>query len=88
LIADEAQVAEELMVVGLAVRQSALLVVTMAQEWLLTFGTHEMLDMPVLAQRSDDSLFDRTTACATNWNLIGVNNRSISRSSREEEEED
>jgi hypothetical protein len=44
LIADEAQIAEELVVVSLAVRQTLLLVVAMAEERLLAFGAHEMLD--------------------------------------------
>jgi hypothetical protein len=44
LIADEAQIAEELVVVSLAVRQTLLLVVAMAEERLLALGAHEMLD--------------------------------------------
>jgi hypothetical protein len=44
LIADEAQIAEELVVVSLAVRQTLLLVVAMAEERLLAFGAHEVLD--------------------------------------------
>jgi hypothetical protein len=67
LIADEAQIAEELVVVSLAVRQTLLLVVAMAEERLLAFGAHEMLYVPVLAQSCDDSLFD--------WSPTGPTNR-------------
>lgn len=54
------------MVMCLAVGQSAFLVVTMAQKWLLTLGAHEMLDVPVLAQRRHHTLLDRPTACTAN----------------------
>lgn len=66
LIAHKAQVPEQLMVVNLAVGQAALLVVAIAQERLLAFGAHEMLDVPVLAQRRHDALLDRAPACAAN----------------------
>lgn len=51
-----------------AVGEATFLVVAMPQEWLLAFGTHKVLNMPIFAQCSDDSLLDRTTACATNGN--------------------
>ena len=44
-----AEVSKELVVVGLAVSQSLALVVPIAQERLLTLGTHKVLHMPVLA---------------------------------------
>ena len=43
LIADEAKVAEQLMVVSLAVGETFLFVMSIAQTWFLTFGAHEML---------------------------------------------
>lgn len=66
LVAHEAQVAEQLMVVRLAVRQPLLLVVAMAQEGLLALGTHEVLDVPVFSERGDDALLDRPVARAAN----------------------
>lgn len=33
----------------------------MTQKWFFAFGTDKMLDVPVLAQSSDDSLFNRPT---------------------------
>lgn len=49
LVANVAQVAEELVVVGLAVGQSFALVMAVAVERFLAFGAHEMLRMPVFA---------------------------------------
>lgn len=43
LIADEAKVAEQLMVVSLAVGETFLFVMSIAQKWFLTFSAHEML---------------------------------------------
>lgn len=37
-----------------------------AKEWLLTLGTDEVLDMPVLAKSSDHSFLDRPSASTTN----------------------
>ena len=51
LVADVAEVAEELVVVCLAVGQALALVVAVAEEWLLALGAHEVLNTPVLAQR-------------------------------------
>lgn len=64
LIADEAQVAEQLMVVRFAVGEAAFLVVPMAQERLLALGANEVLDVPVLAERGDDALLDGPAAGA------------------------
>jgi hypothetical protein len=43
LITHEAQVSEQLVVMRLTVSQALLLIVAVAQERLLTLGTHEML---------------------------------------------
>lgn len=43
LIAHIAEVSKQLVVVLFAVCQSLLLIMTVTVEWLLTFGTHEML---------------------------------------------
>ena len=51
LVADVAEVAEELVVVCLTVGQPLALVVPVAKERLLTLGAHEVLHTPVLAQR-------------------------------------
>lgn len=37
-----------------------------AKKWLLTFGTDEVLNMPVLAKSSDHSFLNRPSASATN----------------------
>lgn len=66
LIANKAQIAEELMIMRLAIGQATFLVVAMTQKGFLAFGTDEMLDVPVLAQRCDDTLLNRTTACTAN----------------------
>ena len=58
LVADEAQVAEELMVVQLAVGLPLLLVVPVAQEGLLALGAHKVLHVPVLAQGGHHPLLD------------------------------
>lgn len=59
LVAHEAQVTKQLVVVRLTIRQTALLVVPVAQERFLALGTHKVLDVPVLAQRSHHPLLDR-----------------------------
>lgn len=66
LVAHKAQVAEQLMVVRLTIGQPAFLVVTMAQERFLALGAHEMLDVPVLAQRRHNALLDGPSTGATN----------------------
>lgn len=68
LIANETQISEELMIMGFTVGQASLLVMSMTQEGLLALGTHEMLHMPVLPQRSDHTLLNRSTTGATNGN--------------------
>lgn len=72
LIAHEAKISEQLMIVSLAISQSSLFVVTMTQERLLALGAHEMLDMPMLSERGDDSLLDRATTCAANRNSHAI----------------
>ena len=49
LVADVAEVAEELVVVCLAVGQALALVVAVAEERLLALGAHEVFHAPVLA---------------------------------------
>lgn len=52
----------------LAVRQTALLVMAMTQEGFLTLGTHEMLHVPMLAQRCDHTLLNWSSTGTTNGN--------------------
>ena len=68
LIAYEAQVSKQLMIMRFAIGQSTFLVVPMAQKWFFTLGTHEMLDVPMLSERSNNTLFDWTTTSATDGN--------------------
>jgi len=63
-VTGEADVAEQLMVVDLAVGQALLLVVARTEERLLTLGTHKVLHMPCLAQGVHDTLLDGTPAGA------------------------
>jgi len=56
------------MIVRLAVGQSSLLVVPVAQEGFLALGAHEVLHMPVLPQRRDHSLLNWPTTGTTNGN--------------------
>jgi len=58
LVTDIAEIAEELVVVSLAVGEALPLVVAVAQEGFLALGTDEVLDAPVLAQRGDHSALD------------------------------
>ena len=53
LVADIAEIAKQLVVVSLAVRQPLPLVVPVAKEGFLALGTDEVLDTPVLAQCRD-----------------------------------
>lgn len=66
LVAHIAQVSKQLMVMLLAVGKALLLVMAMTMEWLLTFGTYEVLNMPMLSKGSDNSLLDRTSASTAN----------------------
>lgn len=66
LVAHIAQISKQLMVMLLAVGKSLLLVMAMTMEWLLTFGTYEVLNMPMLSKGSDNSLLDRTSASSAN----------------------
>lgn len=56
------------MVMRLAVGQAALLVMAVSKERFLTLGAYKVLHVPVLAQRSDYSLLDRTTTGTANRN--------------------
>jgi len=53
------------MVMGLTVSQPLLLVVSMTQEGFLAFCTDKVLDMPMFAQGSHDSLFNGSMAGST-----------------------
>ena len=64
----EAQIAVQHVIVSLTVGESFLLVVTVAEEGLLTHGTHKVLYMPVLPESSDDSLFNGTMTGSADWN--------------------
>lgn len=66
LIAHEAQISEQLMIMCFAIGETAFLVVTMAQKWFFAFGAHKVLNMPMFAQRGNDTLLDRPTAGTTN----------------------
>jgi len=67
LVAHVAEVAEELVVVGLAVGKTFALVVAVTQEGLLTLGTYKVLNMPVLSKGSHNPLLNRASAGTTNW---------------------
>lgn len=56
----------------LAISQPALFIMTMTQKGFLALGTHKVLDMPMLAQSSDDPLFDGTTTSATNGDAHAI----------------
>lgn len=68
LVANEAQITEQLMIVRLAVGHSALLVVPMAQEGLLALGTDKVLHVPVLSQGGNNPFLDGTSTSTTNRN--------------------
>lgn len=67
LIANEAEISEQLMVVGFAIGKTTFFVVAVSQKWLLAFGTHKMLNMPMLAQGSDNAFLNGTSARPTDW---------------------
>lgn len=68
LIAHKAQIAEQLVVMRLAIRQALLFVMPMSKERLLALCTHKVLHVPVLAQCSDHTLFD--------WSVTGAADRN------------
>ena len=55
------------MVMSFTISKSLAFIVTMTHERLLTFSTNKVFYMPVLAKSSNDSLFDGSLACKTNW---------------------
>jgi len=65
VIAHKADVAKQLMVVDLTVRQALLLIMTSAQERLLTLGTHKVLNMPGFPQGVHHPLLNRPATRAT-----------------------
>lgn len=54
------------MIMLFAIGKALLFVVAMAMEWLFTFGTHKVLNMPMFSKGSNNPLFNWTTASATN----------------------
>jgi len=68
LVAHLAEVAEQLVVVSLAVRKPLPLVVPVAKERFLALGADEVLNVPVLAQGGDHSLLDWSSAGPADWN--------------------
>lgn len=67
LVADEAKITEQLMVVRFAVRQSAFLIVTMTQKRFLAFGTDEVLNVPMLSESGYHTFFDGASTGTANW---------------------
>lgn len=57
-----AHVSEKLIIMSLTISQSFAFIMTMTQKRLLTLGTHEMLDVPLLAHSVNDPPFDRPPA--------------------------
>lgn len=72
LIAHEAQVPKQLMVVRLTVSQTSLFVVPMPQEGLLTLGADKVLHVPVFTHGGDYTLLNRSSTRATNWNTHAI----------------
>lgn len=67
LITDETEIPEQLMIMNLAISETFLLVMTMSQEGFLAFSTHEMLHVPMLAERRYHAFLDGTPTGAANW---------------------
>lgn len=62
LIANEAKIPKQLMIMRFAVGQAFLFVMAVTKERFLAFGTSEMLHMPVFTESGNHSFFDGTTA--------------------------
>lgn len=58
LVANKAEVAKQLVIMSLTVSETLFLVVTMAQEGLLTFGTHKVLEINSKKLVLQSELFD------------------------------
>lgn len=67
LIAHKAKIAEELMIMNLAISESFLFVMAMPEKWLLALGAHKVLHMPLFTQSGNNALLNRTSTCATDW---------------------
>lgn len=68
-VADETHVSEQLIEMGLAVREIILLVIAITVEGFLTLGTTEVVDVELLSEGVDDSfIFDGLLARATDGN--------------------
>ena len=72
VVANMAEVSEQLVVVCLAISQPFPLVVAISQERLLAFGADEVFHAPVLAQGGHNSALDRSPARTANRNAHTV----------------
>ena len=72
VVANMAEVSEQLVVVCLAISQPFPLVVAISQERLLAFGADEVLNAPMLAQGGHNSALDRSPARTANRNAHTV----------------
>jgi len=72
VVANMAEVSEQLVVVCLAISQSFPLVVAISQERLLAFGADEVFHAPMLAQGGHNSALDRSPARTANRNAHTV----------------
>lgn len=61
----ETNITEQLIVVGFTICQAFSLIMTMTQEWLLTFRTHKMLHMPLFAHSIHHAPFNWSSTCST-----------------------
>lgn len=57
-----ADISKELIIVSLTIGQPFFFIVSVPQEWLLTFGTNKMLNMPLFAQGVDHAALDGPAA--------------------------
>jgi len=68
-IANETDIAEQLIEMCLAVRKTILFIISVTVERLLAFGAAEMIDMKLLAECVHDTfVFDRLLTRPTYWN--------------------
>lgn len=65
LIANEAQVTKQLMVMCFTISQSLLLVMPLSQERFFTLRTYKVFHMPVFSHRLDDPLLNRSMTGTT-----------------------
>ena len=67
LVTDEAEIAEQLMIMSLAISEALFLIMAMTQEGFLAFRTHKVLYMPVFSQSCYHTLFYWTSTSSANW---------------------